>query len=68
MITAICHSQLCIINRDFEMYMIVLYNEYNFAKNHDKRKSYHFVIKRSYVLRVNRKKKDSCSTKAFTIV
>jgi len=39
--TPIIHSQLRVLNKAFVIDMIVLFDEFKFAKNKEKRKSYH---------------------------
>ena len=39
--TPIIHSQLRVLNKDFGIDMVALFNEFKSAKNKEKRKSYH---------------------------
>lgn len=48
-------NQLIVINKDFEFDLIYLFNEYNYAENCDKTKSYYATFSAFEKLRVKRK-------------
>ena len=53
--TLIIHSQPRILNKAFEIDMIALFDKFKFAKNKDKRKSYHATFDQKEKDRVKRK-------------
>lgn len=55
MVDSICHSQLSVVNKTFEIDLITLYNEYSFVKNCNKRNSYHTTFSDQEKLCIMRK-------------
>ena len=55
--TLIIHSQPRILNKAFEIDMIALFDKFKFAKNKDKRKSYHATFDQKEKDHVKRKRK-----------